>query len=549
MTEEAKYKIILNDSQFSAAINKSIAQSNKLDSGMRRVNKTAKTTGSVFGSLVKFNIYGQLISGVTQFATASFQAAKSVDSINKALEVTSGSSEEYGKNIKFIEQSAQSMGLELMSTREAFKTLSAATMGTNLQGAQTRSIFASVANATSKLGVDAETTKGAFLALGQMVSKGKVSAEELRGQLGERLPGAFGIAADAMGVTTMELDKMLQRGEIVSQDFLPKFAKALNEKFGDPVNANAQTLQAFSNRLSNVWTKIKESSVRVFGAIAERLSRITTMISENWSAITEAFSPITDAFRSFREQIRGTGEDSGKTLSLLDKFKAGVNAIGNLLNKLRPVFTSIAKRFAAIYNGVTKVTIAFKKWYDSTETAQTIWKGFVASIVSSWVFVETLFTESFSAIADGFEALFNRDFDGLSKASERLSSNFITAGKKAAEAFKESYNTESKDFFAGKKTKVEASILEQDAAASGGVFDGGLSGVAAGTATTPGKQTSSNVSGVAAGRPTTVNVSINKLIETFNTTIQDAKIGESQITELVSRALLTAVNDVNIIGQ
>jgi tape measure domain-containing protein len=37
--------------------------------------------------------------------------------------------------------------------------------------------------------------KKELLALNQMMSKGTIQAEELRGQLGEALPGAFGIMA------------------------------------------------------------------------------------------------------------------------------------------------------------------------------------------------------------------------------------------------------------------------------------------------------------------------------------------------------------------
>ena len=57
-----------------------------------------------------------------------------------------------------------------------------------------------------------------FLAISQMISKGKVSAEELRLQLAERMPGAVNIFAKAIGVTTSELDKMLQEGKVGLED-------------------------------------------------------------------------------------------------------------------------------------------------------------------------------------------------------------------------------------------------------------------------------------------------------------------------------------------
>ena len=74
------------------------------------------------------------------------------------------------------------------------------------------------------------------------MSKGTVQAEELRGQLGERLPGAFNLAAQAMGVTTQELNKMLDNGEVLAIDLLPKLAEVLDERFADAAGENADKL-------------------------------------------------------------------------------------------------------------------------------------------------------------------------------------------------------------------------------------------------------------------------------------------------------------------
>jgi tape measure domain-containing protein len=54
---------------------------------------------------------------------------------------------------------------------------------------------------SSALGLSVDDQRGIFKALEQMLSKGNVQAEELRGQLGERLPGAIYFSAKALGVT------------------------------------------------------------------------------------------------------------------------------------------------------------------------------------------------------------------------------------------------------------------------------------------------------------------------------------------------------------
>ncbi|MCP5013751.1 MAG: tape measure protein, partial [Ketobacter sp.] len=111
--------------------------------------------------------------------------------------------------------------------------LSAAAKGTALEGQASRDIFEAVSLAMAKLGRPAESVRGALYAIQQMISKGTVSMEELRRQLGDRLPGAFGLAAKAMGVTTAELQKMVANAEVTADDLIPKLTKELNKLYDD----------------------------------------------------------------------------------------------------------------------------------------------------------------------------------------------------------------------------------------------------------------------------------------------------------------------------
>ncbi|MBQ3170671.1 MAG: tape measure protein, partial [Mailhella sp.] len=115
--------------------------------------------------------------------------------------------------------------------------------------------------------------------LGQMVSKGKVMAEELRGQLGERLPGAFQLAAKAMGVTTMELDKMLETGDVLADDLLPKLAVEIEKAFGAGAQQAAQGLQKNINRLRTEWEKFK-ASILDSELVAKMLRALSSTMKE-----------------------------------------------------------------------------------------------------------------------------------------------------------------------------------------------------------------------------------------------------------------------------
>lgn len=162
---------------------------------------------------------------------------------------------------RYVVQQARSLGLELDSTAQGYIKLSAAARGTSLEGAQTKNIFEAIAKASAVMGLSAEESGEAILAVGQMISKGKVSAEELRGQLGERLPGAFQIAARSMGVTTQELDKMLQSGELLAEDFLPRFADQLKKELGGSADEASNTMQGALNRAATSWLQLKQTIV------------------------------------------------------------------------------------------------------------------------------------------------------------------------------------------------------------------------------------------------------------------------------------------------
>ena len=219
--------------------------------------KSAKKTKDVFDKLeAQIAKIGPAILGIfafekiKQFTAALVNTTIQFESMRKAIDFASGSAEMGQKNFEFIRQTAQKLGLDLRGAVEGYKTFASAANLAGQSSQETNRQFAAVAKAAQVMGLTAEDTKGAFLALGQMMSKGNVQAEELRGQLGERLVGAFGIAAKAMGVTTGELNKMLQKGQVLAADFLPKFATELENTFGKG-NDQVTTLAASQNRFNS----------------------------------------------------------------------------------------------------------------------------------------------------------------------------------------------------------------------------------------------------------------------------------------------------------
>lgn len=223
------------------------------------------------------------------------EANVSAERFEKALVLLKGSTTAAAEEFKYISGLANTLGLNVRETGDAYVQLVAATKGTNLEGQATREIFEAVNKAMSSLGKSSADTQGALLAISQIVSKGNVSMEELRGQLGERLPGAFGIAAKSMGLTTQELQNLVESGQLTAEEFLPKFAQALRENFGDTsyVEGFEASLNRMKNALNEAYVDLGKSGV--FSVLIDGLKLATAAVTGFVAAVTflnEALRPV-----------------------------------------------------------------------------------------------------------------------------------------------------------------------------------------------------------------------------------------------------------------
>ncbi len=235
---------------------------------LRKYNDQLKKTGSEGGKAVdqvsgKFGNmnsivgnFGKTIAGV--FAVSQIIAfAKTVadttarfQQFQKAIDFASGSSEKGAENMEFLRQTANSLGLDLLALVEGYKGFAASSnlAGTSMQ--ETNRQFLAVSKAAATLGLSADRTKLILAALSQIAGKGVVSMEDLRQQIGDSLPGALGIAAKAMGMNIAQFSDFVAKGEIASNDFLPKFATELEKTFGPNASKNIDTITASQNKFN-----------------------------------------------------------------------------------------------------------------------------------------------------------------------------------------------------------------------------------------------------------------------------------------------------------
>jgi tape measure domain-containing protein len=261
----------------------------RLDREVRRLNSSTTAgnkTGALQGRVTDIMKALGITSLIDNIASSFYKLGKSYYDTSLKLETLRMSqksifktNEEVGRQNVFLTDIAQKYGIELISLSQAYNQFSASAQGTTLEGEKTQVIFDAVAKSSAMLGVSTDDTNGILRALGQMMSKGKVQAEELRGQLGDRMAGAFRLFAEGMGVSTAQLDAMLKKGEVLAEDVLPKFAAQLNKKYKLGLGEEVETTQASLTRLTNAWTIFVDNVEQRSSIAGNSISSITSMIT------------------------------------------------------------------------------------------------------------------------------------------------------------------------------------------------------------------------------------------------------------------------------
>lgn len=217
---------------------------------LKRTESAARSTSSSFSGL------GTVLTGLgLGYATKQMISLNmSMEATQKTLNYVAGSAEGGAKMFAYVTEQADRLGLQFNTLVNSYAQISAATKDTGIEGAITKEIFLSAAEAATVLGMSADDLGGTMKAFIQMLSKGNVQAEELRGQLGERLVGAFDAAAKAAGKTRAEMNKALDLGDVEAEDLLPKLAEQLRTQFAPALEEATKTARAEWNRLINELT-------------------------------------------------------------------------------------------------------------------------------------------------------------------------------------------------------------------------------------------------------------------------------------------------------
>ncbi len=319
--------LVASEKASNAELRKAQREFDRLDNQVRKADRAIGNFRDNVGN------YGSAVRNVTaftlQFAGALgilstvevvrgiFETTKEIDSLRLGLEQVTESTEEFNETQEFLATVSERAGVNLLDITKRYVNLRAAAKTTNLTLDQTRDIFDAIVSAGALLGRTQDDVNGALRATEQILSKGTVQAEEIRGQLGERLPGAFQILEQALGLANGELNEFLEVGGVLSVEAIPALSRGLESTFNTQLNGRVETLEANTQRLQNAV----EDLVNTFSAGDGPITRFFNTILEGATRSVKFFANLGKSTEEIEEAFNraASQEQFTNTLRAINK--------------------------------------------------------------------------------------------------------------------------------------------------------------------------------------------------------------------------------------
>ncbi|HBD3447312.1 TPA: tape measure protein [Escherichia coli] len=326
------------------AFNRELA---KLNQSLREtLSKFNKTTSKNNHSENASNSLDVLATSAIKAGTAIYSFQTALEAYKKVMEV--GLKKEASQRAaqfvlgdegakratEFVKNLANNTGVDQIETLSSFAKFSAGAGDMNAD--QKESLFSNVIGTSRLMGLSTDEINGILKAFEQMASKGKIQAEELRGQLGDRMAGAFQLFARSLGMTTEELDKAMKDGKVLSKDVLPKVSAEMGRMIDK----------------AGGWEKIINSTQTQLGRLSNSWNNnLALMFDGSQEGLTDFTRSLTNLLGSLGGQSKNLGEHFG------DLMKSMSNGIDDL--------TTISYRVQGFFD---RVTLAYRE-LDDTQKA------------------------------------------------------------------------------------------------------------------------------------------------------------------------------------
>lgn len=273
------------------------------------IESLSTSMGKIAG---RANAMLEVAGSAAKVGEALYTASAQTENLRTRLDLATGG--KGAQELAYVTALADRLGLQLNATGQAYADFATKARGTALEGAQVQTIFTGIASANAAMGLSVKQGNASLAAVLDLMGKGTIGASDFSEKLGH-IPEAALVGAQALGVTQERFSQMLQTGEVVTQDFLPRFSQALQSSLGEGTDKAADRLDAGTQRMANAWDKLK-SAVGDSG-ISQMISFGMNAAANDMNAFSESMSRARDNGSGFLGQISsGLGNIAGRAVGL-----------------------------------------------------------------------------------------------------------------------------------------------------------------------------------------------------------------------------------------
>ena len=228
---------------------------------------------------------GQAVDNLTTMTAAMTDQAAAISKLQMGLATASNDLTDFALATREVDSIATRLQLPLAEVYRKFTQLRSSTVALGIDTKTTGQIFEGTAAAVLKSGGSMDDVSGAMRAVVQVFSKGKLTAEELRGQLGERLPGAVVEFAKSSGRSVQELDAAFEAGGLTLDEFVT-FLRGKAKESGDFVDemgqrseyAGARMAKAFETMQLNIGMSLQPAGAAIQDFITRSINGFDLLI-------------------------------------------------------------------------------------------------------------------------------------------------------------------------------------------------------------------------------------------------------------------------------
>ena len=284
-------------------------------------------TGAAIGQAV--DSLGGALAGITSQAAA-------VQQLQRGLALASIDAKDFAEAQSAVADVSSRLFIPLEQVTKSFAQLRVNTKQYGLSVEETKQILEGTILAVSAFGGSADDVDGAMRAVVQILSKGSVQAEELRGQLGERFPGAVIKFAQANKLSFDELQDRLKEGTIGIKEFVT-FAKDNYEDYAEFSKTISTAPEFAGRRLAKALEEMQMVIGQVFGSSgatiqdfsSQALKDITKFIVDNKELLAQLAKDFAVVFAGIMSVVAEAGKFIIKVLAPVLSY------IGSVIRQLR----------------------------------------------------------------------------------------------------------------------------------------------------------------------------------------------------------------------